>query len=140
MCGRIKLDSFEVKLDTLAPITISLEPERIEEMRWGLNTDKGYIQYWVRSENLPAKHNRGLIHASGWYEKGKLIKPAYPCKSVPFGVIWDDEECFALLTREPYCTLLSSIHNRMPAIVEPKQWLMRKTSVVPMRVEVCVLS
>ncbi|MCP3930688.1 MAG: SOS response-associated peptidase [Bacteroidetes bacterium] len=148
------LPNYNVAPTHMHPLVTNTQPERLQYFKWGLipfwAKDKkiGYRMINARVETVAEKpayraalqKRRCLVPFDGFYEWKKVGKNKIPhritliteeifsvaglweCWKSPEG---EDVFSFTLITQPPN-ELLSSIHNRMPAILLPEQestWL-----------------
>jgi putative SOS response-associated peptidase YedK len=125
----------EVHVNQDVPL-ITMDRE-IKVMNWGLPMEFASRQsslYWARAETVfsqqifaaHALRRRAIAMIDGWWEHGRFIKTAHP---VAVATIWQhtpEHNYFALVTQEANAQI-ATIHDRMPAIVDPDKWLDHKT-------------
>jgi putative SOS response-associated peptidase YedK len=142
------------------PVIIRQSPNSAKLMKWGLipfwakDPRIGFKMINARAETvatspafrMPFKKQRCLVPANGFYEwkkSGKTKEPHYIKRQngelfAMAGLfdLWKDAEdhetwTYTIITTEPN-DLMSTIHNRMPVILEPDDedaWLDQETSV-----------
>lgn len=143
------LPNYNVAPSHMMPIINNHDPNRIHLYRWGLipfwakDEKIGYKMINARVETLmeksafknAIKHRRCLVPMDGFYEwkkEGKtktpyrIILPETPIfTAAGLWETWKDHSgkeifSFTVITQKPN-TLMSSIHDRMPAILSPEQ-------------------
>jgi len=107
---------------------LAVTPAGAAQLRWGLY---GKV-YNVRAEKSPGRLRRCLVPANGFYEWQKrggkppfakqpfYIRPAHD-PLFGFAALWGHGNC-AIVT-VPANGTLSAIHERMPAIISPRDYL-----------------
>jgi len=143
------LPNYNAAPSHMMPIINNQDPDRIQLYRWGLipfwakDEKIGYRMINARVETLmeksafknAVKHRRCLVPMDGFYEWKKegntktpyrIILPETPIfTAAGLWESWKDSKgkeifSFTVITQKPN-TLMSTIHDRMPAILSPEQ-------------------
>ena len=106
-------------------------------LRWGMPMEfasRTVSMHWARKETIftqqlftaHALRRRAIMLIDGWWERGRYISIGTP---VAIAAIWAPHkefgDCFVMITQEAMGNV-ATVHDRMPAIVDPDRWLDHK--------------